>query len=103
MKLRPYLREMNLWDSRVMFRKNCQILQCVKMNQKSNKRYKSEGYNCNDCLALKPPVVHLDDQEALLTCLGNSDLKLFRDLSDPKDEVSYYRDIIKRRTHRYGG
>ena len=56
---------------------------------------------CLDCLDY--PVSHLDGQESLLSCQGNSNLRLGRPLSDIKQELEYYRKVIERRTEKYGG
>ena len=98
-----YLKNLNLHDSRILFRKNCYMLQTVRLNFKSNKRYKAEGYLCPDCLSLDPPVSHPDHQDELLTCQGNSDIRLNRDLSEPKQEAAFYRELIAKRTQKYGG
>ena len=98
-----YLKNLNLNDSRVIFRKNCYMLQTVRLNYKSNTRYKAEGYLCPDCLSLNPPVSHPDHQDELLTCQGNSDIRLKWDLSDQKQEAAFYRECIARRIQKYGG
>ena len=103
LKMQSYLMSLNLRDSRVIFRRNCYFLPCVRLNFKSDKKYKSEGYLCPDCLALDPSVSHPDHQDGLLSCLGNSDLRVGRDLTNLKQEAAYYRDVISRRTQRYGG
>ena len=79
------------------------MMQTVRLNFKSDKRFKAEGYLCPDCLSLDPQVSHPDHQDDLLTCQGNSDLRLHRDLSDQKQEAEYYRDVIARRVQKYGG
>ena len=99
----PYLKNLSLHDSRVLFRKNAYMLKTVRLNFKSDKRYKAEGYLCPDCLSLDPPVSHPDHQDELLTCQGNSDLRLNRDLSNQIHEAAYYRELIARRIQKYGG
>ena len=79
------------------------MLKTVHYNFKSDKRYIDEGYLCPDCLALDPPVSHPDNQEELLTCQGNLDLRLNRDMSDQKHEARYYRELIERRIQNHGG
>ena len=44
---------------------------------------------------------HPDNQDELLTCPGNSDLRLHRDLSDQKQEAEFYRELIARRVKKY--
>ena len=102
-EMRSYLKTQNLEDARILFRKNSYMLKTVRLNFKSDKRYKAEGYLCPDCLSLDPPVSHPDHQEELLTCPGNSDLRLNRDLSDLKQEAGYYKELIARRIQKHGG
>ena len=49
MELRPYFISMNMTDSRLAFKLENHILPTVKLNCKSDKRYQSEGYLCDDC------------------------------------------------------
>ena len=102
-EMKSYLKTLNLEDARILFRKNSFMLKTVRYNFKSDKHYKAEGYLCPDCLALDPPVSHPDNQEELLTCQGNLDLRLNRDMSDQKHEARYYRELIERRIQNHGG
>ena len=102
LRLDPNFRCLNLQDSRIYFRKTCFLLQTVRLNYKSNKQYKAESYLCPDCLSLDPPISHPDDQASLLTCHGNSDLRVGKNLRNLKEEMEYYRNIISRRTQKYG-
>ena len=86
----------------MIFRRTAGMLKTVAMNFKSDKRYKAEGFLCPDCLALDPPVNHLDTQEALFTCQGNSDLRQGLDLNILTDEAKFYREITQRRSEKYG-
>ena len=52
-EMSPYLKNLSLHDSRVLFRKNAYMLKTVRLNFKSDKRYKAEGYLCPDCIPLK--------------------------------------------------
>ena len=99
-KLNPSYKTLNLEDSRVLFRKNSHLLHTVRHNFKGNKKYKAEDYLCPDCLALDLPVSHPDDQDNLLLCQGNSDLRQGRDLRDIKQELAYYRAVIERRNQK---
>ena len=75
MEMTPYMKRMNLKESRVIFRKSCSLLHTVRMNWK--RKYQDDHLDCVDCLELDPPVRHPDTQDALLSslCLGNNDLK----------------------------
>ena len=67
------------------------------MNWKN--QYKGDSLECEDCLRLHPPVSHPDDQDTLMSsvCLGNSDLRQGRDMTDPKHQVQFFRALTNRR------
>ena len=81
LNIQLYLKTLNLVDGRKIFRRNCQILSSIRLNQKGNKAYKSEDYMCPNCLSLSPPERHPDSQEEILNSSGNLDLQV-RDISD---------------------
>ena len=100
-KMKDYMRNLNLSSGRMIFRKNSFMIKTVMMNFKAEKRYKSLNYICQECLNLNPPVSHLDHQEALLSnCQGNADLRVDLDLDDNNQLAEYLRRVIDRRTQR---
>ena len=92
-----HLKSYNLEDSRTLFRKNSYLLHTIKLNWKN--KYKNKGF---DCLLLNPPVSHPDCQDILVTpaCVANSDKREGRDMSNPKHQALFYRDIRSRRNNR---
>ena len=96
--MKQYLKELNLASARIIFRRNCRLLQSVQLNFKSDPRYKSGNYLCIQCLALVPEVRHQDSQEALLgECEANRDLRQKYNLRDIQQEADFYKDILERR------
>ena len=97
-----YVRNLNLRESRVLFRKSSSILQTVRLNWKN--KYKSEGYDCIDCLSLEPPVRHPDHQDILMSsvCKGNSDLRAGRAMDSERGQAHFLIDLIARRNEKYG-
>ena len=101
LKMKEYMKNLNLSAGRMIFRKNSFLIKTVMMNYKSEKRFKSLKYICQECLKMNPPVSHLDNQEALLsTCQGNADLRADLDLDDNNQLALYLRRVIDRRTQR---
>ena len=100
-----YMKNLNLKESRVLFRKASSTLHTVRHNWKHDKRYREEGLDCVDCLALDPPVIHPDHQDVLVTptCQGNSDLRQGRRMSEERDVAHFFIDLIDRRIKNYGG
>ena len=103
MKRQQYFNELSLEKSRLIFRRNCGFLGSVRMNFKQDKKYKAEKYRCPDCLNLNPPLTHTDHQDFLTSCEGNKDLRTDLSLDKLEDLAEYFRRIIERRIHRYGG
>ena len=58
---------------------------------KGVRQYAKSKWLCDQC---KEP----DTQEHLLTCVGYSVLKIGRDLSKDKEQVEFYRQIVKLRS-----
>ena len=104
LKMKDYLKNLNLESGRMIFRKNASLIKTMMMNFKSVKKYKSLRYICQYCIQMNPPVSHLDNQETLLTeCLGNADLRIDLNLMDDNQLVKYLKRVIDRRIQRYGG
>ena len=101
--MKEYLKTLNLKNARMIFRRNCGMIQTVRSNFKNDKRYKSEKYLCPDCRHLEIPVSHVDQQDLLTTCEGNRDLREGLELSNLSQLAEYFRRVIDRRTQRYGG
>ena len=98
-----YMKTMNLKETRVLFRKAASILHTVRLHWKNNKQFREEGYDCEDCLSLVPPVSHPDHQDYLLSsvCQGNRDLRQGRRVTtDERDQAHYLMEVIARRNAR---
>ena len=52
---------------------------------------------------MKPPVLHPDDQEEILSCPGHMDLQEGKNMSSLEGEAQFYRDVARRRIQLYGG
>ena len=99
--MNSYMRNLNLQQSRILFRKSSSILHTVRLNWKN--KYKNEGYDCIDCLSLEPPVRHPDHQDILMTpvCKGNSDLRIGRAMDSERGQAQFLIDLIARRNEKY--
>ena len=67
LEMKPYLTQMNLRQSRTMFRARSSMLQ-VKMNQKSNPAFSAKSWRCDDCLSV-------DSQSHILWCPAYAPLR----------------------------
>ena len=98
----PYYKTMHLKESCTIFKKNSYILYTVRMNWKNHKKYKTEGFECIDYLALVPPVSNSDHHDILLTpeCQGNSIYRQGRDMTSLKHQAHFFMDVILTRNKR---
>ena len=88
---KSYIETLNIHDARTKFALRSKMLNTVKMNFKGVRQYAESKWLCDQC---KEP----DTQEHLLTCVGYSILKIGRDLSKDKEQVEFYRQIVKLRS-----
>ena len=102
-EMSQYFKTLKIEDSRVMLRYRLKMIQTIRSNFKSNKKYKSDNYRCPDCTSLGIPQ-KTDTQEHVLTsdCQANMDLKINRDFSKDEDICGFFKDLVKRRVDRYG-
>ena len=96
-----YFFTLNLADCRMMMRHNLSMIPKIQANFKNNKMYKKLNYQCIDCLSIGIKD-KTDTQQHLLSedCVANKHLRNGRDLENPLDVVSFFRDLIKERTER---
>ena len=87
---KPYLNNLTLYDARLRFRIESQMVESVKMNFQSDRAFKAELWKCTAC-------GKSDSQQHLLYCEGYKVYRKDRDLSQDKDLVAYFRNIIQDR------
>ena len=103
LKMKDYVKELSLAKARLIFRRNCGFLSTIRMNFKQNKKYKKEKYRCPDCTKLNPTQTHTDDQDSLISCEGNKDLRSDLNLNDLGQLAEYFRRVTERRVQRDDG
>ena len=103
LKIKDYVKELSLAKARLIFRRNCGFLSTIRMNFKQNKKYKKEKYRCPDCTKLNPTQTHIDDQDSLISCEGNKDLRSDLNLNDLGQLAEYFRRVTERRVQRDDG
>ena len=97
------MKELSLAKARLIFRRNCGFLSTIRTNFKQNKKYKKEKYRCPDCTKLNPTQTHIDDQDSLISCEGNKDLRSDLNLNDLGQLAEYFRMVTERRVQRDDG
>ena len=102
-KMSEYFNQLNISDSRMMLRYNLSMIQSVRNNYRSVKKFKEVNYQCIDCE--NEGILNVtDSQQHLISsaCTANSDLRQGRDFSKNEDICSFFRSVLNRRKERYG-
>ena len=121
-ELKGFFKTMNVADSRMAFKLQNYVVPTIRLNFKSDKKYKAEGWLCPDCRVpgsvvsesdriaysqaqvtagnIKQPGGFLDSQEHVLKyCVVNEDLRRGRDLDDLGECVEIMRQVVSRRSN----
>ena len=88
LETKNYIKEMNLRNSRTMFRTRSSMLKNVKLNQKSNPKYAAALWKCDDCMSL-------DSQSHIIWCPAYAPLREGKNLYDDMDLVTYFQQVLK--------
>ena len=94
--LKPYFKNLKIADSKLKFKLVSKMVPYIKMNFTSDKRYASESWLCDSCKGTnveKPK----DTQEHVLVCSAYENLRQGKNLSDDKDIVEYFRQVLNHR------
>ena len=122
--MREYFQTMTLTDSRLAYKIETYSVNSIKLNFKSDKRYKSEGWLCDDCkdssgdggergghLSRIPygeakvtagnipqPGGYLDSQEHVkIHCVKNNEIRKGKNLDNLQDCVFIFKQVLIRR------
>ena len=123
-EMRGYFRNMNVADSRMAFKIQNYVVPTIRLNFKSDKKFKAEGWLCPDCRVsgsdaseterisysearvtagnIKQPGGYLDSQEHVLKhCVMNEELRCGKDLDDLGDCITIMSQVIARRSNKF--
>ena len=84
--MKDYVEKLSLYEARIIFKHKSSMSRYVKMNYKGDKKYKQEGWKCDDCL-------QLDTEDHLLSCIGYEELRKNLNLEINKDLAAYLHKI----------
>ena len=88
--MKSYVSNLNIHETRNIFKHRSAMTQNVKLNYKGVKQYELQGWKCNEC-------GNLDSEDHLLWCDGYMDLRESLNLGTDKDLSEYLQKIqIKR-------
>ena len=127
LKIKGYFKSMNVADARLAFKIENFVVPTVKLNFKSDKQFKAEGYLCSDCrvelndsdISNNQPVTEsraevrgtvntpgkspmfrgfLDNQSHILNfCKSNVELRRGKNLDELSDQVTLFKEVVSRR------
>ena len=91
--MKDYVEKLSLYEARIIFKHKSSMSRYVKMNYKGDKKYKQEGWKCDNCL-------QLDNEDHLLSCIGYEELRKNLNLEINKDLAAYLHKIYMKRTEK---
>ena len=86
--MKSYMKNLNLVDARMKFALRSRMTKSVMMNYKGVPEFKKIGWKCETC-------GELDTQEHILVCPLYKHLRAEKVLSNDKDVVDYFRQVIQ--------
>ena len=92
---KPYLKTLNLFDARTIFKQRSKMMKNVKMNFSSDPNYSKELWKCDSCQSC------VDTQSHVLWCAATAayaTIREGRNLDDDKDLAHYLQEVLKIRT-----
>ena len=121
-EMKGYFKTMNVADSRMAFKIQNFVVPTIRLNFKSDKKYKAEGWLCPDCRVpgsdvsdsqriayseakvtvgnISQPGGFLDSQEHVIKhCFANEEMRIGKDMDNLGDCVTLIRHVISRRTN----
>ena len=96
-KIKPYLSNLKLADARLRFKINCEMTPTVKMNFQSDVEYTHDMWACPGCSTSGDVLGCRDTQRHIMVCPGYDSFRQDKDLSQDKDIVQYFQEVIKHR------
>ena len=89
--VRGYVKELPVYEARIMFKHRCMMTEHVKMNFKNNSEYSKKLWKCDECLKM-------DSESHLLICESYAHLREYKNLEDDRDLCQYLHTILQLRT-----
>ena len=97
-KVKPYFKNLTIADSRLKFKLVSKMMPYIKMNFPSDKRFASDSWSCENCKLTNVEVEKpKDTQEHVLVCSAYEKLRQGKNLSEDKDLVDYFRQVLNHR------
>ena len=94
-KTQPYLSTLNISDARTRFKIKSLMTPTIKMNFPSDPGYTRDLWNCPGCSEDGDVAGCRDTQSHVLICPGYAFLRHDIDLSQDKNLVRYFKEVIK--------
>ena len=95
--VKAYLSQLNIEDARLRFKINSGMTPTVKMNFQSDAEYTRDMWRCSGCLTEDNPMGNRDTQLHVMVCPGYQDFRQDKNLSEDKDIVNFFKQVIDHR------
>ena len=93
----PYLSKLNVTDARLRFKINCEMTPTIQMNFQSDSQHTKELWTCPECAEPGDAIGCRDTQRHVLICPGYEAFRENMDLTNDKDIVTYFQQVIQHR------
>ena len=87
---KDYISKLNMSEARTKFAIRTKMTKSVKLNYKNDPVNKNSLWKCEDCS-------YVDSQEHILWCQAYEQFRTNKDLSDDKDLVRYFQQVLQYR------
>ena len=96
-KVQPYLGSLTIHQSRTRFKLKSMMTPTIQMNFPSNAGFTRDMWMCSGCSTPGDVNGKRDTQSHVMICSGYAVLREGKDLSQDKDMVEYFQNVIKLR------
>ena len=86
---KSYLKNLNVMDARIIFKKRSSMMQHVKCNYMNDARNVKSLWQCNSCLS------NIDNMDHVLWCQSYKELRCGKQLEKDKDLANYLHDVFR--------
>ena len=96
-RVKPYFSSLYSTDARLRFKIDCGMTPTIKMNFQSDQQHVRDLWTCPGCSEPGDVMGSRDTQRHVMVCPGYQEFREDKDLSQDKDIVDYFKQVIKHR------
>ena len=96
-EVQTYFHTLNISNARTLFKLKYHMLPTIKMNFQSDQKFALEVWKCEGCSEVNGGIGYRDTQSHVFVWEGYALLRQDKDLSQDKDLVGYFNQVLKQR------